>query len=218
MYVGRKTAHYAAAGPHTLPVTFLALLPRYFAPAGEENATRGTTLRSLRHAFGPQLGTVCFAGAVIAVAQYVKSLADRCAGSEAWVPEPARASASQGTGCTGYLLHAWAAAPPSCPNPACRLTHPNCRLPHPCSMQRRGGLLGCLLSYPLRWAAVALQELTKFAVITAAITGEGLKDAGRRTLELLKRNALEAFVSGRGAHGRHGFVGGPCGCYMLPAV
>lgn len=55
--------------------------------------------------------------------------------------------------------------------------------------------MGALVSLPLRWAATAVQELTKFAVVLSAITGEPLKDSGRRGLELLKRNALEAFVS-----------------------
>ena len=50
---------------------------RYFAPAGAEGTTRGTTKRSLRHALGPQLGSLCFAAAVVVAARYLKALADR---------------------------------------------------------------------------------------------------------------------------------------------
>jgi hypothetical protein len=129
----------AAAGHARKFVISGAVAQWYFAPAGDESASKGTTLRSLRHAFGPQRGTLCFAGAAMIVAQYVAGLAE--------------------------------------------------------SLQRRGGPLGCLLSVPLRWAAFVVQELTRFAVIVSAITGESLRDAGRRGLDLLKRNALEAFVS-----------------------
>ncbi len=59
----------------SFPGSFAA--SRYIAPAGAEGATKGTTLRSLRHAFGPQIGTLCYAGAVTVVAQYVTALADR---------------------------------------------------------------------------------------------------------------------------------------------
>ena len=59
---------------------------RYFLPAGA--GTKGTTLRSLRHALGPQAGTLCFAAAVTTAARIARALAEglrRRGGALGWL-------------------------------------------------------------------------------------------------------------------------------------
>lgn len=47
----------------------------YFAPA--QASTRGALLRSVRHAVGPALGTLCFGAAVTTLAHIVRSMAEK---------------------------------------------------------------------------------------------------------------------------------------------
>ncbi|KAL4436975.1 hypothetical protein ABPG75_004114 [Micractinium tetrahymenae] len=108
----------------------------YFAPGGTSN--RGAMLRSVRHAAGPALGTLCFGAAVVTMARIVRGMAENL---------------------------------------------------------RRRGVLGLLLSIPLRWLASLVEYLTKYAVIMAAISGEALVPAGRRAVDLLARNCLEAITT-----------------------
>lgn len=111
----------------------------YFAPADNPDSTRGTTVRAMKQALGPSLGTICFGAAIITLTRFVKSLADR--------------------------------------------------------LQRRFWLLGWLIAFPLRLLAELLEYLTTFALCMAAITGESLAVAGRRSTDLLRRNMLEAWAS-----------------------
>lgn len=48
----------------------------YFAPP-HAPSTRGTTLRSLKHAMGPQMGTLCLGGAVLTATQLIRNAAHR---------------------------------------------------------------------------------------------------------------------------------------------
>lgn len=48
----------------------------YFAPP-HMPGTRGTTLRSLKHAVGPQLGTLCFGGAILSITHMIRNAAKR---------------------------------------------------------------------------------------------------------------------------------------------
>ncbi len=116
--------------------------------------------------------------------------------SRHWLTGEALQSGVVYTSATRSSAASWLAVPAlaSAPAAACTVKPTRFFLPA-CSLRRRGGLLGCLLAHPLHWAAAAVQELTKFAVIVSAITGESLRDSGRRSLDLLRRNALEAFVS-----------------------
>lgn len=47
-------------------------LCRYFAPAGALSATRGTTLRSLKHAMGPSFGSLCLSSLVLTISQIMR--------------------------------------------------------------------------------------------------------------------------------------------------
>lgn len=52
------------------------LLPsRYFAAPGA--ATRGAMMRSVRHAAGPALGTLCFGALVTTLAHIVRRMAEK---------------------------------------------------------------------------------------------------------------------------------------------
>ncbi|KAL4430546.1 hypothetical protein ABPG77_005786 [Micractinium sp. CCAP 211/92] len=108
----------------------------YFAAPSA--ATRGAMMRSVRHAAGPALGTLCFGALVTTLAHIVRRMAENL---------------------------------------------------------RRRGVLGLVLSIPLRWVASLVEYLTKYAVIMAAISGEPLVVAGRRAVDLLARNCLEAITT-----------------------
>lgn len=54
---------------------FCSPLSRYFAAPGA--STRGAMLRSVRHAAGPALGTLCFGAAVTTLAHIVRSMAEK---------------------------------------------------------------------------------------------------------------------------------------------
>lgn len=77
---------------------------RYFAPAGAEDALRGSTLRTVRFALGPQFGTLSLGAAVLTVIQIMRQALQQC------VPPPVcrlllHADISDSTvvrGCTGY--------------------------------------------------------------------------------------------------------------------
>lgn len=59
------------AGPHPpLPTQW------YFAPPGL-TSTRGTTLRSLKHALGPQFGSCCLGSLVLTVAEIMRSALEK---------------------------------------------------------------------------------------------------------------------------------------------
>lgn len=45
---------------------------RYFAPAGALSATRGTTMRSLKHALGPSFGSLCVSSLVLTISQIMR--------------------------------------------------------------------------------------------------------------------------------------------------
>lgn len=53
-------------------VTSGAIAQWYFAPAGALSATRGTTMRSLKHAMGPSFGSLCLSSLVLTISQIMR--------------------------------------------------------------------------------------------------------------------------------------------------
>lgn len=51
----------------------LPLCHRYFAPPDAPNGTKGTTLRSVRHALGPSFGTLSFSAAVLTLVDLARN-------------------------------------------------------------------------------------------------------------------------------------------------
>ncbi|KAI8468538.1 MAG: plasma-membrane choline transporter-domain-containing protein [Monoraphidium minutum] len=117
----------------------------YYAPAG--CAPTGALRATLRHALGPQRGTVCFAGAVMALIQALRQAAD------------------SGTRTSDGRQGAGAAA---------------------------AALLCCVLRAAAQCVLSVAEFLCRYALTWAALTGQGLVDAGKEVTALLKRNLLDA--------------------------
>lgn len=142
----------------------------YFSPPGAP--TVGAASRSLRHALTSSFGTNAFGGLILTLTNAVKQ--------------------QKRVKVVFLYKYTWCSCPFLCEfTPS---SHLLCCL-FTCSADDQANGGGSLLGFLVSCLASIYEYLTKFATVMAAISGEGLLDAGRRVTDLLARNMLTAFAT-----------------------